>query len=64
METGTFIRRNIIVLSSPTWGFMTVPLSHIVPLDTWQVLLLLHFPTCCAYWHLGDHQKCRVFINL
>ena len=47
METGSFIARNITVLSSPTQGFTTVPLSHIVPLDTWQVLLLLHFPTCC-----------------
>lgn len=30
-----------------TEGFTTIPLSHGVPLDIWQVLLLLHFPTCC-----------------
>lgn len=47
METSTFIERNIIALSSPTQGFTTIPLSHVVPVDTWQVLLLLHFPTCC-----------------
>lgn len=26
---------------------MTIPLSRGVPLDSWQVLLLLHFPACC-----------------
>lgn len=26
---------------------MTIPLSHSVLLDTWQVLILLHFPTSC-----------------
>ena len=36
-----------MALSSPTQGFMTVSLSHIALLDTWQVLFLLHFLTCC-----------------